>query len=101
MFDPVAEQIHEVCRLPGFTRGLCLVKDHALVGLSKIRKEHVLDTTLFRDNPVKAKAGIGLVNITSGQRVGMLEFVSGGNEVFEVLFLPGTQRIGFAQFKET
>ncbi len=97
LFDPARESVDEVCQFPGFTRGLCLVKDYGLVGLSRIRKEHVLDTTLFRDKPIKARAGIGLVELSTGRKVGMLEFVSGGNEVFEVLFLPGVKKLSLAQ----
>ena len=89
--DPTTNEVEEVCRLPGFTRGLCFVGGHALVGLSRIRRKHVLDTALFRDKPLKSKAGVSLVDLESGRPSGMFEFVSGGNEVYEVLFLPGVK----------
>jgi len=88
--DPVRGVCAEVCALRGFTRGLCLVGNHALVGLSKIRHEHILDTPLVRDRYKKITAGVALVDLTSGQQTGSLEFTGGGSEVFEVLFLPAT-----------
>lgn len=78
----------EVCALPGFTRGLCFVGDHALVGLSKIRPKHILDAPPVRKRHEKLIAGVALVHWKSGKQIGTLEFVAGGNEVYEVLFLP-------------
>jgi uncharacterized protein (TIGR03032 family) len=88
-FDPTLEQCESVCSLPGFTRGLCFAGDHALVGLSKIRDKHVLDAPSIAGQPAKSRSGVALVDLTTGNQTGMLEFVSGGREVYEVVFLPG------------
>jgi uncharacterized protein (TIGR03032 family) len=88
-YDSATEQCDAVCSLPGFTRGLCFAGDHALVGLSKIREKHVLDTPSITGQPAKSHAGVALVEVTTGNRTGMLEFVHGGREVYEVVFLPG------------
>ena len=64
VFDPVDSSLEEVCQLPGFTRGLCFQGDRALVGLSRIRKEHVLDTPLLRDRGTRPRAGVALVDCT-------------------------------------
>ena len=85
-------QCDEVCALPGFTRGLCLVDNHALVGLSKIRHEHVLDAPPVRTRQQDIVAGVALVDLQTGRMTGKLEFVNGGSEVYEVLFLPGIQQ---------
>lgn len=90
--DTRSGSVEEVCQLPGFTRGLCFVDDHALVGLSRIRAKHVLDTRLLREQANRSRAGVALVSLTSDKQVGGLEFVSGGREVYEVLFLPGIKR---------
>ena len=90
--DAKAGKVEEVCRLPGFTRGLCFVGSHALVGLSRIRPEHVLDSRIVRELPARPQAGVSLVDLSSGQMRGSLEFISGGSEVYEVLFLPGVTR---------
>ncbi|MGI9429579.1 MAG: TIGR03032 family protein [Bythopirellula sp.] len=86
--DSHTGQCTEVCALPGFTRGLCLVDDHALVGLSKIRHKHVLDAPPVRERHKKIVAGVALVDLQSGRMTGKLEFINGGSEVYEVLFLP-------------
>jgi len=91
-FDPRSGDYTEVCSLPGFTRGLCFVGDHALVGLSKIRRKHILDAPPVRDRHKKLFAGVALVHLQTGKRVGLLEFVQAGREVFDVAFLPGIQK---------
>jgi len=88
--DPLSGECTEVCALPGFTRGLCLVGNHALVGLSKIRRKHILDAPPVRARHKKISAGVALVDLVSGRQTGRLEFTGGGREVFEVLFLPDT-----------
>jgi uncharacterized protein (TIGR03032 family) len=91
-FDHETRECREVCSLPGFTRGLCFADKYALVGLSKIRPEHVLDAPPVRERHERLVAGVGLVNLATGQQEGLLEFVTGGNEVFEVVFLRGVRQ---------
>jgi uncharacterized protein (TIGR03032 family) len=91
-FDPQTGQCETVCRLPGFTRGLCFQGHHALVGLSKIRPKHILDAPPVRKQYQAIQAGIALVDTRSGQQTGSLEFSNGGNEVYEVLFLPNVRK---------
>jgi len=86
--DPNSGQTDQVGSLPGFTRGLTIVDNHALVGLSKIRRKHILDAPPVREKHGELLAGVALVNLTTAMTVGILEFVQGGNEVFEVVFLP-------------
>ncbi len=88
-FDPATGECPEVCALPGFTRGLCFVGNHALVGLSKIRPKHILDAPPVRERHENLIAGVALVNLHTGKQEGLLEFTSGGSEVFEVAFLRG------------
>ncbi len=90
-FDPASGECLEFCALPGFTRGLCFVGKYALVGLSKIRPEHILDAPPVRARHGELKAGVALVNLTTGKQDGLLEFVEGGREVFEVTFLRGIE----------
>jgi uncharacterized protein (TIGR03032 family) len=90
--DAQTGQCQEICALPGFTRGLCLIDDHALVGLSKIRRKHVLDAPPVRQRLKTIVAGVALVDLQTGRMTGKLEFVNGGSEVYEVLFLPDMQQ---------
>ncbi len=91
-FDPSTNNCQEVCSLPGFTRGLCLVDNFALVGLSKIRHKHILDAPPVRKKHGRLFAGVALVDTKRGRQVGALEFTQGGREVFDVVFLPGIRR---------
>ena len=91
--DPASGQVEDICALPGFTRGLWFVGDHALVGLSRFRKEHVLDPTPVAGRLRQAKSGIAVVDARRGRLVGILEFVRGGREVYDVSFLPEAQRV--------
>ncbi|MEM8945212.1 MAG: TIGR03032 family protein [Planctomycetota bacterium] len=88
VFNETSGETQEVCALPGFTRGLSFVGNHALVGLSRIRRKHILDAPPVRQRVRKIKAGIALVDVSSGKHTGTLEFLDAGNEVFEVTFLP-------------
>ena len=87
-FDSASDRCDEFCALPGFARGLALVGNHALVGLSRIRRKHVLDAPPVRSRHRQLVAGVALVDLRSAKMVGILEFVRGGNEVYEVAFLP-------------
>jgi len=91
-FDPSTGNCQEVCALPGFTRGLCFVGNHALVGLSKIRRKHVLDAPPVRGRHAHLFAGVALVDTTTSRQLGSLEFIQGGREVFDIVFLPGIRR---------
>ena len=97
-FDEQSDACREFCTLPGFTRGLCFVNDHALVGLSKIREAHVLDTPLVRESATRTMSGVALVDLVSSEHVGTLEFVRGGREVYEVVFLPGIEKPNFEEW---
>jgi uncharacterized protein (TIGR03032 family) len=99
-FDPHTGRCEEVCALSGFTRGLCFVGNHALVGLSKIRPEHILDAPPVHGRHSQTRAGVALVNLVTGSRTGLLEFAHGGNEVYEVLFLPQVKRPELIPFAE-
>lgn len=94
-FEPATGQRTTVSELPGFTRGLTLVGDVAVVGLSKIREKHILDTPLLRKVESTVQAGVAAVEIGTGRLLGRLEFTKGGREVYEVAFVPGLKRIEF------
>lgn len=87
--DSKAEPIAE---LPGFTRGLCIVGGYALVGRSRFRDEHVLDTKRITGRTQTPRSGVSLVDLASGKEVGGVDFLRGGREVFEVTLLPGLPR---------
>ena len=81
-----------VATLPGFTRGLCFAAGRAVVGLSRIRKEHILDAPLLRERFPISRSGLALVDPTTGRETGRLEFTRGGREVYDAAFLPHVQQ---------
>lgn len=90
---------HGVCTrvvtLPGFTRGLTFASGRAIVGLSRIRKRHILDAPPVRERFPRMRSGVWLIDLESGRQTGALEFTRGGREVYDVAFLPGIDRPEF------
>lgn len=87
--NPQTWQHQVICTLPGFGRGLCLVDNYALVGLSQIREAH-----LFGGLPLQAQfdrlcCGVAVIDLQQGEPVGWLEFTGGCQELYDVAFLPG------------
>ena len=92
--DPQAGRAEVVCELDGYPRGLSFAGHHALVALSQIRERHI-----FGDLPVQQRVrdgrltcGVALVDVRNGRQVGLFEFTSGVQELFEALFLAGVRR---------
>ena len=94
--NPASERVEPVAGLPGFTRGLCFAADRAIVGLSRIRKAHILDAPPVRAMHRRLRAGIALVDPASGQQTGSLEFVRGGSEVYDTVFLPNVASVALS-----
>jgi uncharacterized protein (TIGR03032 family) len=82
-------QYGAVAALPGFSRGLTFIGGRAVVGLSRIRRRHILDAPPVRARYPRLRSGLWLIDISAGRIPGALEFVRGGREVFDVAFLPG------------
>ncbi|MBA4107841.1 MAG: TIGR03032 family protein [Pirellula sp.] len=95
-FDPRREVCEPVIELPGFTRGLTFVGNRAVVGLSRIRKRHILDAPPVRERWPRLRSGLAIVDQTRGVETGSLEFVRGGREVYDVAFIAGVTAATFA-----
>ncbi|MBW4637263.1 MAG: TIGR03032 family protein [Gloeocapsa sp. UFS-A4-WI-NPMV-4B04] len=87
--DPLSGQQDVVCTLPGFLRGLCCVGKYALVGLSQIREQHIFGGLPVQERFEHLLCGVAVVDLSSGEVVGMLEFTTGCQELYDVGFLPG------------
>ncbi|MEM9273107.1 MAG: TIGR03032 family protein [Cyanobacteria bacterium P01_F01_bin.143] len=91
-FDPKTGESQAICTLPGFGRGLCMRGDYALMGLCQIR-----ETNIFGGLPIQEKfpqllCGVAVVNCRKGELVGLFEFTSGIQELYEIQFFPGKTR---------
>jgi uncharacterized protein (TIGR03032 family) len=80
----------EICRLPGFTRGLDFLGPYAFVGLSQIR-----ESAVFSDIPIAEMkqeercCGVWVIEVRSGNIVGLVKFVQAVQEIFAVQVLSG------------
>ena len=92
LVDPSGGKTTAVCGLPGYLRGLCFVGPFALVGLSKIREKHIFGGLPVQKQYEKLLCGVAVVDLRTGRFVGMFEFTSGCEELYDVRFLPGVRR---------
>jgi uncharacterized protein (TIGR03032 family) len=75
--------------LPGFARGLALHGRYAFIGLSKIRPTSVMDGVPLAKRRDELKCGVVIVDLGSGRVIGLLEFQTAVEELFDVKLLPG------------
>jgi uncharacterized protein (TIGR03032 family) len=87
--DPATGQRETVIELPGFTRGWGVVGNHAFVGLSKIRPTSAMDGVPIAERRDELKCGVAVVDLRRGACIGMLEFQTAIEEIFDVQLLTG------------
>ena len=78
-----------VAELPGFTRGLDLIGNIAVVGLSRIRESAVFGGLPLQERQEELRCGVALVDLSLGEVQGYCWFESGVEEIFSVSVLPG------------
>jgi len=78
-----------VARVPGFTRGLALAGDHALVGLSKVIDFY--EPYAPGLDPRQTRCGIVAIDLRSGAEVASLVWPA-GYQIYDVQLLPGVTR---------
>jgi uncharacterized protein (TIGR03032 family) len=86
------EKIEVVARLPGWTRGLCLIDNVAFVGTSRIIPRFCQYAPGVDVN--KSVCGIHAVDIESGRALGSLTWPV-GNQIFSIEWVPGSFSPGF------
>ncbi len=88
--DPQNGRYQEVCRLPGFTRGLDFVGPYAFVGLSQVRESATFSGIAVAElKPEDRCCGMWVVDTRSGQIAGYVKFINAVQEVFAVQVLAG------------
>jgi uncharacterized protein (TIGR03032 family) len=92
LVDPQRGRAEVVCRLPGYLRGLCFRGPYALVGLCKIRERHIFGGLPIQQRGEPLLCGVAVVDLRSGKEVGLFEFTTGCEELYDVQFLPGVHR---------
>ncbi|MDZ4781696.1 MAG: TIGR03032 family protein [Planctomycetia bacterium] len=89
--DQATGQHETVAQLPGFTRGLAIAGSYAFVGLSKIRPTSAMDGVPLAEKRDQLKCGIGVIDLSRGTMVAILEFQTAVEEIFDVQLLPGVR----------
>jgi uncharacterized protein (TIGR03032 family) len=89
LVDQATGRRDTVVQLPGFTRGWALVGPYALVGLSKIRPTSAMDGVPIAERRDGLKCGVAVVDLRSGAVIGLLEFQTAVEEIFDVQLLTG------------
>lgn len=89
LLDLATGQGQVVAELPGFARGLAFIGPFAFVGLSRIRPTSAMDGVPLAERREQLNCGVAVVNLSSGQTIGFLEFQTAVEEIFDVQLLPG------------
>jgi uncharacterized protein (TIGR03032 family) len=80
----------EICRLPGFTRGMDFVGPFAFIGLSQVRESAVFSGIAIADVPQDQRfCGVWIVDTRNGQVAGFVKFQDAVQEIFAVQVLNG------------
>jgi uncharacterized protein (TIGR03032 family) len=90
VIDDTTGKYQEVCRLPGFTRGLDFVGPFAFVGLSQVRETATFSGIAVAETPQNERCcGVWMIDTRSGQIAGFVKFTDAVQEVFAVQALEG------------
>lgn len=88
--DPGNGKYQEICRLPGFTRGLDFAGHFAFVGLSQVRETATFSGVAVSEIPQEQRCcGVWVIDLRSGQTVGFAKFTDAVQEIFAVQMLAG------------
>ena len=89
--DPASGRRETIAALPGYTRGLAIQGNLALIGLSKVRAGSSQDGVPIAARADQLKCGFAVVDFKSGGVVAQFEFTSGVDELFDVQLMPGVR----------
>jgi uncharacterized protein (TIGR03032 family) len=93
VIDEGTGKYREVCRLPGFTRGLDFAGPYAFVGLSQVRDSAVFSGITIAESPQNERCcGVWAIDTRSGQIAGFVRFTDAVQEIFAVQALAGLRR---------
>lgn len=101
--DPASGKFEAICFCPGYLRGLTLIGDFAVIGLSKSRGNKTftglaLDDAL-KQHDVEARCGLMVVDLKTGSIVHWLRIEGVVEELYDVVSLPQTARPSAIGFK--
>ncbi len=91
--DPKTGEKTVINQWDGFLRGMAKAGDYLFIGLSKLRQ----NSSTFAKLPIAHKAstsGIAIVHLPTGSKVGMIQYMSSVEEIYDVQAIPGVKRPG-------
>lgn len=90
-----ADRFRALCPLPGFPRGLAMVGDAAVVGLSRLRSRDA-DLALAERLPAEGHpegvCGLRVIDLATGAILHSLDLPAPIDELFDVVALPGVRQ---------
>ena len=94
--ERAAGKFEPVCFCPGYARGLALVGDYAVVGLSQARERKTfgglaLDAALA-EHAREAQCGLQIIDLRTGAVAHWIRFAGIVSELYDVAVLPGVTR---------
>ncbi len=89
-----------VARLPGYLRGLAFFDRYAFVGTCKIREKSTFGGMPIESRVQDLKCSVQIIDITTGNIVGFIEFNKGIEELFDIRVLTGVANPHVLGFEE-
>jgi hypothetical protein len=91
VIDPNPRKYVPIAEVPGFTRGVDFAGNLAFVGLSQVRASAVFSGIAITERLTEEQrtCGVCVIDLTTGQVIGLLRFETAVQEVFAVTVLPG------------
>jgi len=90
VIDENTGKYEEICRLPGFTRGLDFAGPYAFVGLSQVRESAIFSGIAIAEMKQEDRCcGVWVIDTRTGQTAGFVKFTEGVQEIFAVQVLRG------------
>jgi uncharacterized protein (TIGR03032 family) len=103
VLDPADGKFTPVCFCPGYARGLAFIGRHAVIGLSRPRRNQTFEglalETSLSEKDSAARCGLLIVDIDSGNAVEWLRFEHTIEELYDVAVLPGVRQAEAIGFK--
>jgi uncharacterized protein (TIGR03032 family) len=100
--DPASGTFTSVCFCPSYARGLAFVGRHAVIGLSRPRRNQTFEGLALQqrltEKDAAPRCGLLIVDIDTGGFVEWLRFEHTIEELYDVAVLPGVRQaeaIGF------
>src|SRR5487761_436160 len=84
LVDTATGRRDTVAEAPGFGRGLVFAGQYAFIGLSKIRETSTFGGLPIAERLNELKCGVAVVDLRGGEVVGMLDFQTAVEEIFDV-----------------